>query len=88
MDTLQGMALTDAHKAALKWLKNRGGDGVFDKTQCLIACGERAGVRRATWSRLEAAGMIHRHGPKNRRVGVTELGVMTDVSMVREADCA
>lgn len=88
MNTLQGMALTDAQKAALKWLKNRGGDGVFDKTQCLLACGERAGVRRATWSRLARAGMVRCYGERNRRLTVTEAGMLVDTSMVREADCA
>lgn len=88
MITLQGMTLTDAQKAALKWLKNRGGDGVFDRTQCLIAAGERAGVNRSTWSKLEAFGMVYRYGDRNRRCRVTEAGVITDVSMVEEADCA
>lgn len=80
-------AITDAQKAALKWLKNRGGDGVFDRTQCLIARGERAGVNRSTWSRLEALGMIERYG-ENRRVRITRAGVLMDVSSVRESDCA
>jgi len=79
--------LTDHQKAALKWFKNRGGDGIFDKTRCLIARGERAGVMRQTWSFLERAGLIERYA-ENRRARITRDGVLADVSGVREADCA
>lgn len=79
-------ALTKPQKAALKWLKNRGGDGVFDKTQCLIAAGERAGVMRGTWSILERAGMIERYA-NNRRVKMTDQGNLENLSGVNESEC-
>ena len=79
--------ITDAQKAALKWLKNRGGDGVFDKTRCLIARGERAGVMRVSWARLEQAGLVERYA-SNKRMRITRAGVLLDCSDVREADCA
>lgn len=80
-------AITDAQRAALKWLRNRGGDGVFDRTQCLVARGQRAGVMRSTWSRLEQAGLIERYA-ENRRVRITRSGVLLNVADVREADTA
>lgn len=84
---MTGNSITDAQRAALKWFRNRGGDGVFDRTQCLIARGERAGVNRSTWSALERAGLIERYA-ENRRVRVTRAGVLENVSGVVEADCA
>jgi hypothetical protein len=79
--------ITDAQKSALKWFKNRGGDGMFDKTNCLIARGERAGVMRSTWSILEKAGLIERY--EKRRVRITDQGNLINLSMVwHEADCA
>lgn len=79
--------ITDAQKAALKWLKNRGGDGLFDKTRCVVARGERAGVMRVSWIRLEQAGLIERYA-NNKRVRITRAGVLFNVSDVGEADCA
>lgn len=79
--------LTDAQKSALAWLKNRGGDGLFDRTRCVVARGERAGVMRVTWARLEQAGLIERYA-ENRRVRVTRAGVLINVAHVQEADCA
>jgi hypothetical protein len=80
--------LTDSQKSALKWFKNRGGDGMFDKTNCLIARGERAGVMRGTWSVLEKAGLVERY-QNNKRVRITEQGKAVDLSMVYfESECA
>lgn len=36
------MSATTACLSALKWLRNRNGDGVFDRNQVLNAAGERA----------------------------------------------
>ncbi len=44
--------LTVAQKRALRWLYNRGGEGVFNKNQTLLAHGELAGVMRTTWNSL------------------------------------
>jgi len=80
------LTLTDAQKSALKWLKNRGADGVLDRTNCVIARGERAGVMRSTWTALERDGCVERYG--KRRIKVTTQGQGVDVSQVQEADCA
>lgn len=73
-----------AHLAALKWLRNRNGDGVFDRYQVLVAAGECAPVRRSTWSRLELMGFVERDNNK-RRLRVTEAGRLVDVSKVGES---
>ena len=79
-------APTRNQRAALKWLKNRGGDGVFDKTNVLIAGGERAGVMRSTWNTLEALGLVEFY-LNRRRVKLTVDGERLKVSDVEESDC-
>lgn len=76
--------VTDAMKAALKWLINRNADGVFDKNQVLTAAGERAPVMRSTWSSLERAGLVERY-LKNRRLKVTSAGHAIDLRGIRES---
>jgi hypothetical protein len=73
-----------AHLSALKWLRNRNGDGVFDRYQVLVAGGECAPVMRATWSRLETMGFVERYNNR-RRLRVTEAGLRIDVSKVEES---
>lgn len=78
--------LTGSQKSALLWLRNRGCDGVFDKTNVLIAAGERAGVVRATWNALAANGLLEFYANR-RRVRVTEIGKSVDLSRVMESNC-
>lgn len=78
---------SDAMLAALKWLRARNGDGVFDRNQVLNAAGQRAGVMRATWTKLERLGLVERY-LNNRRLRVTPAGHAADVSRVRESDTA
>lgn len=70
--------------AALKWLRNRNSDGVFDRNQVLTAAGERAPVMRSTWSKLEAQGLIERY-MNNRRVRVTVDGHSVNLSGIQES---
>jgi hypothetical protein len=79
--------LTGPQKSALKWFKSRGGDGMFDKTRCLIAGGERAGVMRQTWSILEKAGFVERYAA-GKRLRITDQGALQDLSQVWESECA
>lgn len=65
--------MTGAQKSALLWLRNRNGDGVFDKNQVLTAGGERAPYMRGTWSKLESCGLVERY-LNGRRLRVTEPG--------------
>lgn len=75
---------TPAQLSALKWLRNRNGDGVFDRNQVLIAAGERAPVMRSTWSRLEGFGLVERY-QDSRRLRLTEDGRRLDLSRVEES---
>lgn len=77
-------AVTISQLAALRWLRNRNGDGVFDRYQVLVAGGECAPVMRSTWSRLELLGFVERYNDK-RRLRVTRAGLLVDCSGVEEA---
>ncbi|MER9870245.1 hypothetical protein NKJ35_24260 [Mesorhizobium sp. M0136] len=76
--------MTTAMLAALKWLRNRNGDGVFDRNQVLVAGGDRAPIMRATWNKLEAGGLIEFYLDR-RRVRVTQAGYLADLSRVEES---
>ena len=78
------MSPSAAQLSALKWLRNRNGDGVFDRNQVLNAGGERAPVMRSTWSKLESLGLVERY-MNNRRLRVTEAGLLIDTTNVRES---
>lgn len=77
------MSLTNAQKSALLWLRNRNGDGVFDRYQVLVAGGERAPYMRSTWSRLESLGFVERY-LNGRRLKVTDAGRALDLRGVSE----
>lgn len=77
------MNASDAQKSALLWLRNRNGDGVFDRNQVLNAAGERAPYYRSTWSRLESLGLVERY-LAGRRVRVTAAGYAVDLRGISE----
>lgn len=54
--------MTPSQKNALKWLQDRGGDGVFDRRGVLLACGESAPFERSTWNKLRDAGLVEIYG--------------------------
>jgi hypothetical protein len=54
--------LTKAQMAALRWLKQHGGDGCFDKYGAAFAQGETAPFLRTTWNGLEALGLLQFYG--------------------------
>nr|BDD43729.1 hypothetical protein 10 [Spirochaetaceae bacterium]BDD44753.1 hypothetical protein 11 [bacterium]BDD45566.1 hypothetical protein 15 [bacterium] len=64
------VALSCAEKGALRWLADRGGDGVFAERnrQVLIACGERSPVARRTWNSLRAKGLVEAYGIHRLRI--------------------
>lgn len=78
------MTATPSQLAALKWLRNRNGDGVFDRTQVLVAAGDRAPVMRATWNKLEALALVEFYASR-RRIRVTDAGRAVDLSKIAEA---
>lgn len=78
--------LSERQRAALKWLHDRGGDGVFDKQGVMLAMGERQGIdingyegfMRSTWNALRDGGYIEYYEPsprsKTKRARITEAG--------------
>ena len=78
------MSATESQLAALKWLRNRNGDGCFDKTRVLVAAGERAPVMRSTWNNLQTLGLVEKNMGR-KRLRVTAAGLSADVSTVRES---
>lgn len=76
---------TDAQLSALKWLKNRNGDGVFDRFNVFTAAGERAPIMRATWNRLAEHGLVEFYANK-RRMKITDAGRAIDLSRVSESE--
>ena len=50
--------MTKAQQTALKWFREHGGDGCFDKNGVIFAQGETAPVMRSTWNALEGLGYV------------------------------
>ncbi len=72
------MTLTAAQSSALKWLSDRGGDGMFDKSGIVLAYGESAPHTRTTWNQLEALGLVQFYRTRARgrgRIRVVQGGV-------------
>jgi len=61
---------TEAGRAALKWLAEHGGDGVFAESNhsVLLAAGERAPFMRATWNELSRLGYVQFYGKRRARL--------------------
>lgn len=78
------MTPSPSQLSALKWFVARGGDGVFDKYQVLVACGERAPVMRSTWNKLDAAGYVELYANR-RRLRVTAQASTIDLSNIEES---
>lgn len=79
-------APTKAQISALKWLSNRGGDGVFAEKSnhsVLIAQGDRAPITRGTWSKLERLGFVEKYG--RLRLRITTAGRAIDLSRIEES---
>jgi hypothetical protein len=67
--------VTDSQRSALLWLRNRNGDGMFDRSGVLRAGGQRAGVMRSTWNKLRDAGLVETYNRKRLRVIAEGLAV-------------
>lgn len=64
--------MTKAQAAALKWLAEHNGDGLFANDGVLVAGGERAPIRRETWNRLRDLGLVEFYGMGRGRLRLTE----------------
>lgn len=76
------MRLYKVDKAALAWLRNRGGEGRFDADGVLHARGCTAPVKRKVWQRLVDAGLVDRR--EARELVVTAAGRDFDLTGVGE----
>lgn len=61
--------MTNAQAAALKWLREHTGDGVFDRYGVLLAAGESAPVMRSTWNALRDLGLVEFYNPAGKGYG-------------------
>lgn len=65
--------MTAAQQEALKWLAERGGDGVFLRGNIVLCAGETAPHTAGTWKRLAEAGKVERYSfGKSRRIRIVE----------------
>lgn len=75
---------TEAQRAALKWLRDRGCEGVFGKRGgVLLAAGDWAPFNRSTWNALKDAGLVY-WDSKIRRCRVTAAGLAFDCGKTLE----
>lgn len=63
---------TAAQHKALEWLKERGGDGLFDRQGVLVAAGERAPITRSTWNALIELGLAEIYLAPGKRLRLTK----------------
>ena len=61
--------MTDAQKAALKWLNEHNGDGCFDRHGVALAGGETAPFTRHTWNGLRDLGLVEFYNPAGKGYG-------------------
>lgn len=54
--------MTKSEQKALEWLRERGGDGCFDRNGIAFAQGETAPVMRSTWNSLAKQGLLEFYG--------------------------
>jgi hypothetical protein len=78
--------LTAAQKSALLWLRNRNGDGMFDRPHggVVLASGDYAPVMRSTWNALSTIGLVEFYA-SNRRIRVTTAGKALNLRDVEES---
>ena len=65
----EGHYLSPAMVAALRWLREHNGDGMFDRHGDLLAGGELAPVMRCTWNRLRDVGLVEMYKPTDKGRG-------------------
>lgn len=61
--------MTDAQLRAIKWLRTRNGDGMFDQHGVAMAAGETAPFMRSTWNALRDLGYIEFYNPAGKGRG-------------------
>lgn len=61
--------MTKSQEGALRWLKQRGGDGCFDKNGVLLARGELGPYMRSTWNMLRDLKLVEFYNPAGKGYG-------------------
>lgn len=61
--------ITKAQREAFKWLREHGGDGLFDQHGVLLAAGETAPHERRTWNILRDRGLVEFYNPTGKGRG-------------------
>lgn len=61
--------MTKSQAEALKWLRDRTGDGCFDRYGVAFAAGETAPFRRSTWNALRDLGLVEFYNPAGKGYG-------------------
>ncbi len=61
--------MTSAEREAMKWLSERGGDAVFERSGVALAMGETAPHRRQTWNALAKKGLVEFYNPSGKGRG-------------------
>lgn len=70
-------SLTKAQAAALKWLREHTGDGMFDHNGVFLAAGESAPFMRSTWNALRDLGLVEFYGGNTGRRRMRLTGAAT-----------
>lgn len=68
--------MTKSQFKALQWLREHGGDGIFDINGVVMAAGELAPFTRSTWNALRDLGKVEFYNPNG--FGRGRLRVSTD----------
>jgi hypothetical protein len=61
--------MTKSQDAAYRWLKERGGDGCFNRHGVALAQGELAPFTRMTWNGLRDLGLVEFYNPTGKGRG-------------------
>ena len=61
--------MTQSQADALRWLKERNGDGCFDNDGVLLAAGELAPFMRSTWNALRDLKLVEFYKPTGKGRG-------------------
>jgi hypothetical protein len=75
--------ITEPMMAALKWLRERNGTGVFDRNGVLLAGNELGPFMRTTWNKLGAFGLVIIEG---KRATVTSAGLKLKIGNVKNRE--
>ena len=68
-EATDGHYMSPSMIAAIKWLREHNGDGLFDKRGVVLAAGELAPFMRSTWNALRDVGLVEMYKPTGKGRG-------------------